>query len=186
MSALDIRTALAIPGWMTRTELAWLAAQAGAAQVVVEVGCYQGRSTRALADHCPGVVYAIDPWDGPCLRENGTTAPNDWAVWDAFTANLRAHIDSGRVVPMRTSASTALATLFQGHVAADLVFIDGDHRQMAVTADLEAAWPLVRSGGILAGHDYKNLTWPGVTQAVIARFGQAVQSVDMLWWVRKP
>jgi len=186
VTGLDIRPALKVPGWMTRTELAWLAAQAATAKVVIECGSYQGRSTLALADHCPGVVYAIDLWDGPCLKEDGTTAPNDWAVWPAFTVHLRHHIDAGRVVPMRTAFATGAATLLQAHVQADLVFIDGDHRRAACATDLELGWPLVRPGGILAGHDYHNATWPGVTEAVDARFGAAVQTLEMLWWVRKP
>lgn len=182
---IDLRPALAVPGWMTREELAWLAAMARHATLVIEVGSYQGRSTRALADHCPGVVYAIDRWEGPCLREDGTAAPNDWDVWPAFASHLRPHIDAGRVVPMRATSADALATLAAGHVLADLVFVDGDHRRAACADDLEAAWPLVRTGGVLAGHDYHNATWPGVTQAVDARFGPAVKTVGGIWWVAK-
>ena len=186
MHGIDIRPALAIPGWMTREELAWLAVMARHAQVIVEIGSYQGRSTTALADHCPGVVYAIDPWEGPCLREDCTTAPNDWAVWSAFATHLAAHLASGRVVALRMSSAMGLARLRAAEVEADLVFLDGDHRQEAVAEDLAAAWPLVRSGGKLAGHDYRNATWPGVTQAVDARFPAGVQTLGGLWWVEKP
>lgn len=186
LNGIDLRPALAIPGWMERDELAWLAAMARHAQVIVEIGSYQGRSTRALADHCPGVVYAIDPWDGPCLREDGTTAPNDWAVFDAFTTHLQAHLETGRVVAMRMPGRAGVPRLQAAHVTADLVFLDGDHRHEAVAADLALAWPLVRSGGRLAGHDYRNATWPGVTTAVDERFPTGVQTLGGLWWVEKP
>eukprot|EP00913_Durusdinium_trenchii_P031684 g29670.t1 len=33
----------------------------------------------------------------------------------------------------------------------DLVFLDGDHRYESVTNDIQAWWPKLRSGGILAG-----------------------------------
>lgn len=186
LNGIDLRPALAVPGWMTREELAWLAAMARHAQVIVEIGSYEGRSTLALADHCPGVVYAIDPWDGPCLREDGTTAPNDWAVYELFAAHLQAHLETGRVVALRMSSAEGLRHLQADAVTAELVFVDGDHRRAAVAADLEAAWPLVRPGGRLAGHDYRNATWPGVTQAVTARFPTGVQTLGGLWWVEKP
>lgn len=186
LNGIDLRPALAVPGWMERDELAWLAAMARHAQVVVEIGSHQGRSTLALADHCPGVVYAIDPWEGPCLHEDGTPAPNDWAVWPAFRAHLRAHLDTGRVVAIQAPFLEASAVLAASGVIADLVFLDGDHRRASVAADIEAAWPLVQSGGRLAGHDYHNATWPGVTLAVDARFPTGVQTLNGIWWVEKP
>jgi predicted O-methyltransferase YrrM len=186
LNGIDLRPALAVPGWMERDELAWLAAMARHAQVVVEIGSHQGRSTLALADHCPGLVYAIDPWEGPCLREDGTTAPNDWAVYDAFATHLALHLASGRVVALQMSSVIALRQLLAAHVLADLVFIDGDHRHEAVAADLALGWLLVRSGGRLAGHDYHNATWPGVTSAVDDRFPTGVQTLNGIWWVEKP
>lgn len=186
LNGIDLRPALAVPGWMQRDELAWLAAMARHAQVIIEIGSYQGRSTLALADHCPGVVYAIDPWEGPCLREDGTTAPNNWAVWDAFAQHLAPHLASGRVVAMRMRASDGIPRLRAAHLTADLVFLDGDHRHEAVASDLALVWPLLRSGGRLAGHDYHNATWPGVTSAVDERFPTGVHTLNGIWWVEKP
>lgn len=36
----------------------------------------------------------------------------------------------------------------------DYVYIDADHSEQAVWEDISAWWPKVRSGGIIAGHDY--------------------------------
>ncbi len=36
----------------------------------------------------------------------------------------------------------------------DFVFIDAQHQYEGAKQDFEAWWPKVRSGGILAGHDY--------------------------------
>ena len=49
--------------------------------------------------------------------------------------------------------------------AFDFVFIDADHSYEAVRADILAYRPLVKRGGILAGHDYAP-KWEGVRQAV--------------------
>ncbi|MFM9042561.1 MAG: class I SAM-dependent methyltransferase, partial [bacterium] len=45
----------------------------------------------------------------------------------------------------------------------DFVFIDASHEYREVRDDLAAWYPKVRSGGVLAGHDYH---WPGVSRAV--------------------
>src|SRR5262245_48308471 len=55
--------ALAIPGWMFEAELAWLEEQALERTIIVEIGSWQGRSTKALAA-TPGTVYAVDDWRG--------------------------------------------------------------------------------------------------------------------------
>jgi hypothetical protein len=69
--------AIEIPGWMSEIDLQWLGEQAKHHDLIVEIGSYQGRSTRALGDNARGVVYAVDDWKG--LRsvdkewwENGT------------------------------------------------------------------------------------------------------------------
>ena len=183
---IDLTRALRVPGWMERDELQWLAEQAQAAPLVVEVGAWQGRSTRALADHCPGVVYAVDPRGGPTLNENGTPYPLVTDVFDAFRAHLRDHLDTGRVIAVREPAGTALPRLASqlGRVA-DSIFIDGDHRYAACAGDIAAALPLLKAGGILAGHDFTNTAWPGVARAVHERFGDTVQRAGKtLWWVQ--
>lgn len=185
-ATIDLALAAAIPGWMERDELAWLARQALVAQVVVEVGAWQGRSTRALADHCAGVVYAIDTWDGPCLTDDGAPYPFDAKVYAQFCAHLRDHMETGRVIAVREPSEVALPRLLSqlGRVA-DLVFIDGDHRYTSCAADIAAALALLQPGGVLAGHDFTNAQWPGVARAVRERFGDSVRRAGKsIWWVQ--
>lgn len=47
----------------------------------------------------------------------------------------------------------------------DFVYIDGNHDYEYVKSDLDNYYTVVKSGGILAGHDY-NSDWPGVILAV--------------------
>jgi hypothetical protein len=46
----------------------------------------------------------------------------------------------------------------------DMVYIDADHSYNAVLQDLEAYYPLVKSGGFLAGHDYAECTFASGTK----------------------
>lgn len=180
---VDLVRARKVPGWMTPRELGWLAQRARDARVIVEVGSWKGRSTRALADNTKGVVYAIDPWAGETLTEDGAVHPVTLDVWRSFAWHLRDHLRTTRVRPLRMRSTEALPALVAKlGPTVDLVFLDGDHREASVAADLEAAWPLLRPGGLLAGHDYDNAAWPGVRRAVDARFGAAVQTIGSLWW----
>ncbi len=49
------------------------------------------------------------------------------------------------------------STMYLPHLKkdySDFIYIDGDHRALAVQEDAENAWPLLKSGGILAFDDY--------------------------------
>lgn len=194
---IDITRAQAIPGWMRDTELRWLATAAQRCQTIVEFGSYRGRSTRALADHCPGTVWAFDPWDDTYPNDDGSQAK--WfkpGAWAAFQQHLADHIATGRVRPVRASSASLYPTptswetlveacpdvdgLAPGEV--DLVFVDGDHRVEACRRDIDIALAWLRKGGILAGHDYGHPHWPGVQQAV-DELGAAVQVVESIWWL---
>lgn len=180
---IDISRALAIPGWMDPPDLTWLAESATRASLIVEIGSWQGRSTRALADHTTGVVYAIDPWGGPYIGANNRPLKLKLAVRPAFEAALRDHIDSGRVVPIQALSSVAVPQLVaQLGRTVDLVFIDGDHRRASVLQDIALARTLLRVGGILSGHDYNCKDWPEVGPAVREALGHEPAVVKYIWW----
>jgi predicted O-methyltransferase YrrM len=182
---LDLARARAIYGWMTDEELKWLARAARRCQIVVEAGCYQGRSTRALADHCPGVVYAVDPWE---------KMTKSFAL---FNANLSDHLTSGHVIQLRATLEQAMPTLedfgamkrarlfgILGRAGqADLVFIDDDHAYETVRQNIALGLQLVKRGGTICGHDYGKPTWPDVKRAVDEAF-PAVNLAESIWWVQ--
>ena len=84
----------------------------------------------------------------------------------------------------------------------DFVYIDADHRYSSIIRDIRAWLPKVKTGGIIAGHDYTNLwdgnnestdagegkeTNPGVTRAVREVFGDKFnlrgnEPTTFTWW----
>lgn len=176
---MDITKALLIEGWMNLPELLWLAERAQQSNIIIEFGCYHGRSTRALADNTPGKVYAVDPWDGKYLLNDGRPASFNTACYDNFASNLDSHIKSGKVIPIKNHSWA-----FKSPEKADFIFIDGDHRYEAVLDDIKHALKLLKMpGGILAGHDYGREDWPGVKKAV-DDFFPAVDVVSTIWSVQ--
>jgi predicted O-methyltransferase YrrM len=67
----------------------------------------------------------------------------------------------------------------------DFVFIDGDHSYDGVMRDIKNYYPLVRSGGIVSGHDFK---LRDVGQALSDFFRdkeEVIPAENNCWYVRK-
>lgn len=187
---IDVSGAEALPGWMSREELEWLADTARRCERIVEVGSWKGRSTKALALHTPGVVYAVDHWcgsvdDEPEVKQEIAARGPD-GLYAEFASNLDAELRAGKVIPIRAESREAVALVLNALAGrlADLVFLDGDHAFEAVKRDIEDYRPLVRRGGLLAGHDY-SLAWIGVVDAVEMLLPhRSLVPGTALWWAR--
>jgi hypothetical protein len=164
---VNISTALEIEGWMSSLELQWLSEQAVTHDVIVELGCYYGRSTRALADHCPGTVYAVDNWEMLWEKEK---------TFRKFQENLSS--SKGRVVPVHADHMNIGQWLYK---RPNMVFIDGDHRYDNVYHDIEYWLAWCAPGALFCGHDYTE-GWD-VDRAVRAFFPHAkLVPETSIWW----
>ncbi len=172
--------ALAIKGLTTDEDVKWLAAQAARKRVIVEIGPFQGRSTRALADAAVGGrVYAIDDWNAGLNQGRA-----DRSARAAFHRNCEDLITAGRVVPIEQDSQRGLPAALAG-VTADMLWIDGNHEYGAVRSDVRTFAPLVRRGGLVCGHDY-NVWHPDVVRAVDEIYGRRVRTISIhrsIWWV---
>lgn len=154
----------------------------------VEVGCKEGRTTgHVLANVPDSTAVAIDPWviQEPSADPKRETYKDwDFAKIEAeFWENIGEHKNRCTMLRM-----TSLEAAERWHLdSPDLVFIDALHDYESVKADIEAWWPRVRPGGVLAGHDW-NHQWPGVERAVAEGFDlmQVGVGPDSVWFVVKP
>lgn len=156
-----------IDGWMSTAELRWLSEQAKTHKVIVEVGSWKGRSTKALTA-TPGVVYAVDHWLGS-QNEQGTfhvEAARGEDIFGVFKANFSREIEVGKVVVERLEATDAARWLKEHDIRPDMIFIDGEHSTEAVKRDIGLFRPLLAPGGLLCGHDYLVPNWASVVAAV--------------------
>ena len=71
----------------------------------------------------------------------------------------------------------------------DFVYIDADHSYQGVWRDLCRWAKKIRVGGIIGGHDYGHVNFPGVKQAIdefFQRFSWAIhEEGEGVWWVEK-
>ena len=141
---------------------------------IVEIGSYYGRSTVVLAmgseDGTKQKVFAIDPWS---RKKN---------LYETFTNNVKQSGYSKNIYPYRAESSNAFywkkpRTVFLQGIG--LLFIDGSHGYDAVKEDL--LWvQLVKSGGVVAFHDYGDGVIQGVKHAVDEYFAGTPQLTQEL------
>jgi predicted O-methyltransferase YrrM len=128
----------------TMAERELLAAFLPGAKRIVEIGVFEGRTTRMLVEcaDSDAVIYGIDPFFRGRLGIS----------WGERIARLynRYHIASGRL-RLVTKFSTDVDGDVQTPV--DYVFIDGDHSLNGITKDWAYWSERLRPGGIIALHD---------------------------------
>lgn len=139
---------------------------------IVEIGCWEGRSTIALASACkPATVHAVDTWEGsPGEVSASLAASRDvYATFCENTAGLN-------ITPHRMGWRDYLPT--SGPIR--FVHIDAEHTYEEVRDNIDAVRPLMVSGGVICGDDNHH---PPVQQAVLEAFGDAFLQAT-LWWVQ--
>lgn len=185
-----------IPGWFDYQELYDAAVERlPPFAVVVEVGCWQGRSLAYLAGCVRESGKAVNLWGvdhgvgtdsaeerelhGPTVAECGGNTVGRLA------ANIRACGLADVAIPMAASSLRAAAMFPPASI--DFVFLDAAHDEESVAADLAAWWPTIKAGGVMAGHDYDGF-WAGVVRAVDGFFGHDCRDplCPNCWSVVKP
>lgn len=141
---------------------------------LLEIGVHEGRSLlffahlRRVAGHVD-VLHGVDPVTGEAR--------------DRFYQH-RDRLGLGETVRLVTAWSAEYSLRVPARLY-DVVFIDGGHEYRSVREDILAYQDKVRSGGILAGHDYGNdVEWPGVRVAVDELLPLA-SHYRSCWWVTR-
>lgn len=157
LRCLPIRHYLGIEGWLTPREaraLYDIARNMGPGAKIVEIGSWKGKSTFCLAKGLrDGTIIAIDPFDASGERGShelyGQTR-GALPLIEQFKHNLGAHGLLGKI-----EVKQGFSRDFAGTIrAVDFLFIDGDHSQAGCEYDFRTFSPEVKSGGLLAFHDY--------------------------------
>jgi predicted O-methyltransferase YrrM len=163
-----------IIGWMSEGELKLLGTIAQKCKVIIEVGSYYGKSTRALADNSPddARIYAVDPWD----YYFASLMKVDNNSFNQFYMNLYEYIKSKKLIICRAKWED-----YEPKEKADFIFIDGDHTYDSCRHDIDKALQWVKPDGIIAGHDYNVAGFPGVKQAVDETFPN-VDYLETIWY----
>ncbi len=120
-----------------------------------EIGVLHGKYSVYLLRNWKGkTLHSVDPWrnfgDGDYIDINHHSDATFEDIHRQAVENLAPFGQRSKI--LRQASPQAAEQFADGHF--DFVFIDAQHQYEGAKQDLEAWWPKVRSGGILAGHDY--------------------------------
>lgn len=168
-----------VPGMMWPRELTWLFNHFQQSELHAEIGSYCGRSlfmTAAGMVKDQSKIIAIDP-------SNSHGISGKWlsGVLDLTIKLCPSNVEVER---WKTTSDDASLKAYNRDLKFDSVFIDGDHRLDQVSADIESWLPLMKPGGIIAGHDY----WTG-HQGVMVAVNNVLEDFNIvpntrIWWKR--
>ena len=118
----------------------------------VEVGVHLGENAYRILEEYQGTVDLIDPWINLPDEEYDDAINNGDRDSDFEDCRNRLGIFQERVNYHQKRSIEAVDSFSDESL--DFVFIDANHKYEYVKADLEAWYPKVRQGGIIAGDDY--------------------------------
>jgi predicted O-methyltransferase YrrM len=154
-----------IDGWMETAELVQLGEWAAEHKTIVEVGAWQGRSTKVMALMTPGTVHVVDNFKGEVDRP----VPD---LRDLFLANAEPNV----VLHEGTSAEAIWDWPHPRRV--DMIFVDANHEYPHPLQDILLWKPFLKSGGLICGHD---ISAPGVTQSLDELGREHKQVMGSIW-----
>lgn len=150
-----------IRGWMSDVELQWLSDQSEGKSLVIEFGSWYGRSTAALLG--AEKIICVDHWQGdPKIK-------GDWKPpLEEFSREFSQELADGKIKietgnTLDKSFAESLIAKYAGR--ADMVFIDACHESEGIKNDIQLARKLLKSDGLLCGHDYSP-GWSALMQVV--------------------
>lgn len=151
------------------------------ARRMIEFGCNDGRTARALLNEVQGLTEYVGvdvppgyKFDKVVQAREVPQRPAQWVQDDPrFTLLLRPH------------GSFDLTADDLG--SCDVLFIDGDHGERAVVHDTELAHEIVRPGGMIIWHDYHTIGTVDVKKVLdsIAQNDPSLRHVEHTWLAYK-
>jgi predicted O-methyltransferase YrrM len=125
--------------------------------VITEIGSFSGVSSELFALHCKE-INCVDLWDPYWEIGDSETISRAENSFDLVASNYTNIIK-------HKGLSKSISTKFSDK-SLDLVYIDAAHDYNSVREDILCWLPKVKSGGYIAGHDYRYDENIGVYQAV--------------------
>lgn len=126
-----------------------------------EVGVAAGAFSLMLCEAIPDLkLFCIDPWIGYDGNRRGGSDKRHSRNYQT----TRERLSSYDATLMRMKSMQAVSVF--ADEALDFVFIDGNHDYAFVKEDIEEWSKKVKSGGIVACHDYYHFKNSGVVEAV--------------------
>lgn len=135
---------------------------------ILEIGVFHGLLAEALLKRFAGRIeryIGVDPYIGD------DTDPYFKAYWKGQKSVAESTYEQAKARIVAAGGALICATsmdyLKNCRDVFPVIIIDGDHREGPAYDDLNAAWPLLPSKGLMIADDFANPDHPGVTAAAL-------------------
>jgi glycosyltransferase involved in cell wall biosynthesis len=135
--------------------------------MIIELGCFKGRSICSVADIIKRKnlkVVVVDTFEGTVKERKEGEPAMDFI--EEFRYNIN-RFELKEYITIYRGKTDDIYKELKDNIF-DLLFLDADHSYEAVKQDLENWECKVKKGGTISGHDYVN--WEGVGRAVNERY----------------
>lgn len=126
-----------------------------------EIGVAHGELSKIICELNPTMkLYGVDAYKAYDGYGDYTRTETFKRMYDDMMQRMRPYIQRDRYVLIEKWSMDALEDFEDGSL--DFVYIDANHQDPFVTEDIREWSKKVRSGGIVAGHDYvrvKRMVW---------------------------
>jgi methyltransferase family protein len=137
-----------------RTEFGELLKHLGLEGPAVEIGVAEGRNAESIASWSSvTTLYLIDSWTHLNQKGDGFQ-PQDWHDFNLSETKRRMQPFSNKAIYLRGLSLDMVRAIEDDSLI--FAYLDGDHSYNGFTGDLSAIYSKVKSGGVIAGHDYLN------------------------------
>lgn len=143
-------------------------------KIVCEIGTERGKYAEKIAP-LASKLYVVDLWKNYAgYREHVSDEKYAEILQDAHS-----RLDKYDVGFIQTDSLSAAKVFLSEYL--DAIYLDANHTDEAVYADLCAWYPKVKKGGIIAGHDYTGVHGKGV-QAALFKFCEEHGIKELTVW----
>ena len=151
-------------------------------ETMVEVGSYQGESTIIFAENIKTLktLYAVDPWVNGYAP--GDVCSDEYPM-DIVESNFNIRVKDYSVISKQKTTSEEFSKTIEDS-SLDFVYVDGDHSYDSCKRDIQTWLPKIKKGGIIAGHDYLEICFLGVVNAVNETFGNPDKTYEDTSWIK--
>ena len=120
----------------------------------VEVGVFRGKYSQVmLRDLQPSTLYLVDPWLSFENKDYADKCNAEQSRQDGRYVKVSALFAADARVKIIRKLSLEAVKDFEPE-SLDFIYIDANHRYESCLEDLQAWYPILKRGGIMAGHDY--------------------------------
>jgi cephalosporin hydroxylase len=131
--------------------------------IAAEIGVAEGNFSRDMLQAGVTMLYMVDVWERIKNQKGDASHGQSWHDFNWNRAQ-RLTLPWGYNRKMMKGLSVEMAKRLPDE-SLSLVYLDADHSYEGVINDLQAWYPKVVKGGVIAGHDYLNEAY-GVKKAV--------------------